>query len=139
MLALMSFGGIGGLVLLLWGDGDGEDKPRDRDQDRYSSVNPIDQYFTTYTDGNLSLWEETLKRFDAGEFRDWKDMNDFQQKELDGIKKKSEKNSIDAIESINGKLWVAQKPEQEDEVERNRSKAREVIKSFVDGYEKWAR
>lgn len=99
--------------------------------------NTADQYLQTFTSGNHALWQDVLTRFDANEFRDWQDMNDYAQPKLDDILKKAEAPAIAAHEQINGKLWVAQTPDQDEEVSKNRREARRVIQSFVDGYEKW--
>lgn len=98
-------------------------------------VNPATHYVSTYRDGMHKAWRQALEKFDSKEFRDWQDMDAFLAPVFAEVTTKSEKPGVDAITSINSKLWVAQTPEQEEEVAANRAAARAVIKSFVDGYE----
>ena len=137
LLGFLFLGGsIGGVAWSLWPDRDHDD----RDDYRPARVeNTADQYLTTFVGGNYELWKNTLERFDNNEFRDWKEMNDAIQPDLNDILDRAEGPAIEAHKSINGKLWVAQTPEQDREVEENRREARKVLKSFVDGYGKWAR
>jgi hypothetical protein len=98
-------------------------------------VNPAEHYREVFADGSHKAWSLALEKFDAEEFRDWKDMDEFLKPLLAEVVATSERPGIEAIESINGKLWVAQNDEQKAEVKANRAAARQVIQAFVDGYE----
>jgi len=100
------------------------------------SNNPAEHYMLNFADGSHKAWSLALEEFDAGKFRDWKDMDEFLKPLLSEVVVKSEQPGINAIESINGKLWVAQNEDQKDKVKANRAAARRVIKSFADGYGK---
>lgn len=107
LFALMSFGGIGGLVYALWGDGDGEDKPRDRDEQANITDNLGEHWMGTEQSGMSSLLDDLIDDLEDDKIQSMEEFLPIWKAGKDKVRKRKGENVVDLFKRFNGSNWDA--------------------------------